>query len=136
MKRSMFLAVAVLTTSLVPTAAFAAKPTYTCPASPAGFERVTVERWWERTVEGFETEGIPVYENDGITFTEVFNNFSADFGFGDGQGLKDFIFGPQWERINKNGDEGNVHVCMKSLPRTPGNPAYLFVGVDDNASVK
>lgn len=36
-----------------------------------------------------------------------------------------------WDRINKNGD---AYVCMKPYPHTPGSPAYLFNGTDNNAT--
>ena len=53
-------------------------------------------------------------------FTEEFDEFGAAAGFGDGQGVYDFVWGPQWAVIDKGGDGW---ACMKRRPITPGNPA-------------
>jgi len=113
------------------TIAVAAKPNHTCPATPSGYFLVDQNGWWDTTVEGFEVAGIPVYEGDGVTFTAAFNAFSASFGLVDGAGLEAFVRGPQWDAFNKN---ETPFVCMKWRPVTPGNPGYLFNGVDDQAS--
>jgi hypothetical protein len=113
------------------TIAVAAKPSHTCPAAPSGYFLVDQNGWWENTVAGFEAAGIPVYEDDGVTFTAEFNAFSAAFGLVDGAGLEAFVRGAQWDAFNKNDTE---LVCMKRRPVTPGNPPYLFNGVDDQAS--
>jgi hypothetical protein len=104
----------------------AAKPAPSCPSEASGYFPVDIDEWWEITVEGFEAEGIGVYEADGVTFTEEFDAFAASFGFGDGAGLEAFIRGPQWDKIDRN---GNGIGCMKR--RGAGNPAYFFNGVDD-----
>ena len=111
--------------------ALAAKPSNGCPADSSGYFLVDIDGWWENTVLGFEIAGIPVYEDDGETFTAEFNEFSAAFGLVDGAGLEAFVRGPQWDAFNKN---ETPFVCMKARPVTPGNPGYLFNGVDDQAA--
>jgi hypothetical protein len=86
---------------------------------------------WDITVAGFEAEGIDVYEADGTTFTAEFDQFAADFGFGDGAGLEEFVRVEQWAGIDHN---DNGLVCMKRRPITTGNPAFYFTGADDQAS--
>jgi hypothetical protein len=66
-------------------------------------------------------------------FTEEINAWAADFGLVDGAGLEVFVKVSQWAAIDKN---ENGLVCMKRRPITPGNPAYYFNGVDDQASTK
>lgn len=112
--------------------AIAASPNDSCPPPQAGFELVNLQAWWDNTVDGFETEGIQVYVggDPGNGFTEEFDQFAMAAGFADGQALYDLIWGAQWTAINKNGDS---YVCMKPYPRTPGNPAYMFTGVDNSA---
>lgn len=123
-------AVLLLTAAAVPSA-FAAKPSNTCGAAASGYFVVDRDEWWDITVDGFEAEGIDVYEADGVTFTDEFNDFAAAFGFGDGAGLEEFVRVEQWAGIDHN---DNDLVCMKRRPITPGNPAYFFNGVDDQAS--
>jgi hypothetical protein len=113
-------------------AVLGAKPANTCAAEASGYFLVDRDLWWDVTVAGFEAEGIPVYEADGTTFTAEFNAFAADFGLIDGAGLEAFVRGPQWDAFDHN---ANGLTCMKRRPNTPGNPAYLFNGVDDQASV-
>jgi len=120
----------VLTLTLA-SATLAAKPAQTCGAAPSGYFVVDVDEWWDITVAGFEAEGIDVYEADGVTFTQEFNDFAAEFGFVDGAGLEFFVKVTQWADIDHN---DNGLVCMKTRPHTPGNPAYYFNGVDDEAS--
>jgi hypothetical protein len=121
---------AALLLALSATVAVAAKPIHTCPAAASGYFLVDADGWWANTVEGFEAAGIPVYEDDG-TFTAEFDAFGAAFGLGDGAGLEAFVRGAQWDAFNKNDTE---LVCMKRRPVTPGNPPYLFNGVDDQAA--
>jgi len=52
-------------------------------------------------------------------------------GLVDGQGVYDFVWGPQWAIIDKGGDGW---ACMKPLPTTPGTPAYFFNGIDNVSS--
>lgn len=113
------------------TIALAGKPNHTCPAAPSGYFLVDIDGWWETTVEGFEVAGIAVYEEGTVTFTAAFNAFSASFGLVDGAGLEAFVRGVQWDAFNKN---ETPFVCMKWRPVTPGNPGYLFNGVDDQAA--
>ncbi len=124
---------ALVLTFLVGSVALGAKPANTCGAAASGYFLVDIEEWWEITVDGFEAEGIPVYEADGVTYTAAFDEFAAAVGFGDGAGLESFVRVEQWDAINHN---GNDLVCMKRRPITPGNPAYFFNGVDDQASTK
>ena len=109
------------------------KPSNGCPSETSGFFLVDRDGWWEVTVAGFETEGIPVYEPGTATFTAAFNAFAADFGFGDGAGLEAFVRGPQWDAFDHN---QNGLTCMKARPTTPGvgNPAYFFNGIDDQSA--
>jgi hypothetical protein len=123
--------VATLLALMTPGVAAGGKPSTGCPAEASGFFRTDRDAWWERTVEGFEAEGITVYEADGITFTEEFDEFAAAFGFGNGAGLEFFVRVTQWAGIDHN---DNGFVCMKERPVTPGNPAYFFSGADDQAS--
>ncbi|MGH9276014.1 MAG: hypothetical protein ACRDZU_15325 [Acidimicrobiales bacterium] len=122
--------IGLLLVAATTTGALAAKPAPSCPPEASGYFSVDIDTWWEITVEGFETEGIPVYEADGVTYTEEFDAFAAAFGFGDGAGLEGFVRGPQWDKIDRN---GNGLACMKRRATTPGvgNPAYFFNGVDD-----
>jgi hypothetical protein len=131
--RRVLLSVAIATalTAALSVSALAAKPAQTCGAAASGYFIVDVNEWWEITVAGFEAEGIDVYEDDGVTFTQEFNDFAAAFGFGDGAGLEFFVKVEQWAGIDHN---DNGLVCMKTRPHTPGNPAYFFNGVDDEAS--
>ena len=122
-------AVLLLTAAAVPSA-LAAKPSNTCGAEASGYFVVDRDEWWDITVEGFEAEEISVYDADG-NFTQEFNDFTAAVGFGDGAGLEAFVRGEQWAGIDHN---DNGLVCMKRRPITPGNPAYFFNGVDDEAS--
>lgn len=124
---------ASLASLLISTAAVAAKPATTCPAAASGYFIVTGDEWWDNTVAGFEAAGVPVYENDGTTFTAEFDAFAASLGFGDGAGLETFVRVDQWAEIDKN---GNDSACMKVRPLTPGNPPYLFNGVDDQAAIR
>jgi len=115
---------------MIPGTAAAKRPSANCPETNSGYFVVDQDEWWGRTVAGFVAEGIDVYEPGTTTFTDAFDDFSAGAGFGDGQGLYDFIWGPQWAGIDKN---HNWLVCMKERPHTPGNPAFFFNGVDDTA---
>ena len=114
-------------------AVVAARPEAGCPNAASGYSIVNQQTWWDRTVAGFEAEGIHVYVggNPANGFTAEFNAFAADYGLVDGQGLYDFVWVTQWIGIDKNGD---LLVCMKDRPVTPGNPAYYFNGVDNTAS--
>lgn len=123
---------ALLTVSLTG-AALAAKPRLDCPAAQSNLLLVDKDQWWDRTVAGFVTEGITVYEADGVTFTQEFDDFAAAVGFGDGAGLEFFVRETQWAHIDKN---DNGLLCMKDRPHTPGNPAFFFTGSDDQASTK
>jgi hypothetical protein len=123
-------AVLLLTAAAVPTA-LAAKPSNTCGAEASGYFVVDRDEWWDITVDGFEAEGISVYEAGSTTFTDEFNDFAAAVGFGSGAGLEEFVRVEQWAGIDHN---DNDLVCMKRRPITPGNPAYFFNGVDDEAS--
>lgn len=118
--------------TLVPGVALAARPVAQCPNASSGYTLVDRQTWWDRTVAGFEAEGIPVYVggDPDNAFTAAFDAFSADAGFGTGQGLHDFVWIDQWAAIDKNDD---LWVCMKDRPHTPGNPAYYFGGVDNTA---
>lgn len=118
--------VAALT--LVPGIALAARPVAGCPAASSGYTLVDQQEWWDRTVAGFVAEGIPVYVNG--EFTAAFEAFSVAAGFGSARGLYDFVWIDQWAAIDKNGD---LLVCMKDRPHTPGNPAYFFNGVDNTS---
>ena len=84
--------------------ALGAKPTNSCPSSTSGYFLVDVDGWWDVTVDGFEAEGIPVYESDGVTYTDEFNAFAVGFGLADGAELEAFVRGPQWESIDRNGN--------------------------------
>jgi hypothetical protein len=122
----------VAAVALVPGSALAARPVSNCPADSSGYFLVGQQTWWDLTVAGFEAEGVHVYVG-GIPangFTAAFDAFSADAGFGNGQGLYDYVWITQWIGIDKNGD---LKVCMKDRPHTPGNPAYFFNGVDNTA---
>jgi len=129
------LVLAVLAATLLTAAAapivLAGKPANTCAAAESGYFVVDRDEWWDITVDGFEAEGITVYEADGVTFTDEFNDFAAAVGFGSGAGLETFVRVDQWAGIDHN---DNGFVCMKRRPITPGNPAYFFNGVDDEAS--
>jgi hypothetical protein len=131
MRARVALLAAVLALLLVPAAA-AARPQAGCPDESSGYFLVDLPTWWDITVEGFEDAGIPVYVGGDPAngFTEEFDEFAAAFGFEDGQGIFDFIWGPQWDQIDKGGDGW---ACMKRRPITPGNPAYFFNGVDNTS---
>lgn len=132
MRRVLIALIAAMLVSVVASPlVLAGKPSNTCAAAASGYFVVDRDLWWEITVAGFEAEGIDVYEDDGVTFTEEFNEFAAALGFGDGAGLEEFVRVEQWAGIDHN---DNGFVCMKRRPITPGNPAYFFNGVDDQAS--
>lgn len=110
----------------------AARPDGGCANEASGYFIVDQQEWWDITVAGFEAEGVHVYvggdpENG---FTDAFDAFAAAFGFGDGQGLYDFVWITQWQHLDKNDD---LLLCMKRRPITPGNPAYFFTGSDNTA---
>lgn len=123
---------AILMLMMVTSLAVAAKPSTGCPAAASGYFLVDRDLWWDITVDGFEAAGIPVYEDDGVTFTAEFDAFAAEFGLVDGAGLEDFVRNAQWEAFDHN---DNGLTCMKRRPITPGIPAFVFNGVDDQASV-
>ena len=128
--RLVLLSILALATSLlVATPTLGAKPVGSCPAEPAGFVQVDRDAWWDRTVLGFENEGISVYDNG--DFTEEFDEFAAEFGFGDGAGLEFFVRVTQWDALDLNSDG---FLCMKDRPNTPGNPDYFFTGVDKTSA--
>lgn len=131
MRATVTLLATVLALLLMPVGA-AARPQAGCPNEASGYFLVDLETCWGITVDGFEAEGIPVYVGGDPAngFTEEFDELAAAAGFGDGQGLYDFVWGPQWAAIDK-GDDG--WACMKRRPITPGNPAYFFNGVDNTS---
>ena len=131
--RRMLLSVvaATLLLAAITTVALGAKPSNGCPSDASGYFRVDRDGWWNETVAGFELAGIPVYEADGTTFTAEFDAFAAAFGLVDGAGLEAFVRGPQWDTFDKN---QNDFTCMKPRPVTPGNPGYLFNGIDDQSA--
>ena len=103
----------------------------TCPTAAAGFERVDRDGWWDNVVAGFATAGIDVYEADGTTYTEAFEDFAMDWGFTGADDFKDWILGEQWDQFDKNQNE---YLCMKAMPVTTpglGNPGYYFSAIDD-----
>ena len=111
--------------------AAAAPPVGACPAHSSGYFIVDQQEWWDITVEGFEAEGISVYvDGDPANgFTAEFDVFAAAAGFGSAQGLYDFVWITQWQKLDKNGD---LQLCMKRRPVTVGNPAYFFNGIDNS----
>ena len=132
MRKKLAIGAALVLLVAVATPAAAAKPDAGCPSGPSAYILVDQQAWWDATVAGFETAGIPVYvggdpENG---FTTEFDAFGAAYGLGDGQGVYDFVWGPQWEGIDKNDD---LLVCMKPRPINPGNLGYNFGGVDNTA---
>ena len=131
MRATVTLLAAVLALLLMPAGA-SARPQAGCPNESSGYILVDLQTWWDISVEGFEAAGIPVYVGGDPAngFTEEFDEFAAGAGFGDGQGLHDFVWGPQWAVIDKGGDGW---ACMKPRPVTPGNPAYFFNGVDNTS---
>lgn len=131
MKRAFSIAMAAGLLLAVAAPVGAAKPAEACAAAPSGYFLTDRDEWWDITVDGFEAEGIDVYEADGVTFTAEFDAFAAEVGFGDGAGLEFFVRVTQWAGIDHN---ENDLVCMKRRPITPGNPAYFFNGVDDQSS--
>ncbi len=134
MKKALFLCLmlSVLLATFSSTAALATKPSTTCPAEQSGFVIVNRDGWWDRTVQGFEFEGIDVYDSSG-NFTPDFDAFATTFDFENGEALETFVRVHQWAQIDKN---GNDYVCMKDPPNTPGIPDFFFTGLDDNASTK
>jgi hypothetical protein len=121
------------TALLVPGGALGAGPVGSCPPAASGFVQVDRAGWWERTVAGFEAEGIPVYDEHG-NYSAEFEAFARSWGFEDAAAFEHFIlWGAQWARYDRN-DDG--YVCMKAGPRTPGFPAYLFVAMDNTAAAQ
>jgi hypothetical protein len=117
---------------LAATPTLGAKPVGSCPAEASGYTLVDRDAWWDRTVLGFENEGIAVYDNNG-NFTEEFDAFAAEVGFGDGAGLEFFVRVTQWDAFDLNADG---FVCMKDRPNTPGNPDYFLGGVDNTSAAR
>jgi hypothetical protein len=133
MRRRVTPLIAIVGLLLLPATASAARPDGNCPTDPSGYTIVDQQTWWDRTVAGFEAEGIHVYVagNPANGFTDGFDDFAAAIGLVDGQGLYDFVWVTQWQHIDKNGD---LLVCMKNRPITKGNPAYFFTGSDNTAN--
>ena len=109
-----------------------AKPIRSCPAEPSAYVLVDRDAWWDRTVLGFENEGISVYDDNG-DFTEEFDQVAVELGFVDGADLEFFVRVTGWDSFDLNHDG---FVCMKDRPDTPGNPDYLLGGVDNTSSAK
>ena len=128
MKRLALTGAIVLT--LASAAPVLARPDHGCPNGASGFDRVTIDEWWDRSVAGWAEEGIAVYGGGGA-YSAEFDAWAQGLGFAGGAGVEDFVRGPQWLAINKN---GNDYACMKNLPNTNGTPGWIFVGVDDNAA--
>jgi hypothetical protein len=124
--------VASLTAASVATALANPRVDGSCPAGPAGFERVDRDGWWANVVAGFSVAGIPVYESDGTTYTEEFEAFAEAWGgFESGEEFKDWVLGDMWAGLDLN---SNGFLCMKPMPVTTpglGNPGYYFNGIDD-----
>ena len=78
--RRLLLSTLAATLLLCATSAIAlgVKPTNSCPSSTSGYFLVDVDGWWDVSVAGFEAEGIPVYEADGVTYTDEFNASPLD----------------------------------------------------------
>jgi hypothetical protein len=133
MRRLLHALVTALVLSLTLTAiVIGAKPSTGCPSDASGFVRVDRDGWWAASVEGFEIEGIDVYENDGVTFTAEFDEFAVSFGFADGVALQEFILVTNWPNIDGN---GNGFTCMKPFAEQgKGWEAYFFNAVDDQSS--
>lgn len=134
MRRFLGVLVALAALAAAATPALAAgRPSGDCPNAASGFFIVDQQQWWDITVAGFEAAGIHVYVDGDPSagFTAEFDAFAATAGFGDGQGLYDFVWITQWQGIDKNDD---LLVCMKYWPVTPGTPSYFFGGVDNTAS--
>ena len=117
---------------LMPTGVAATGPVAACPNDNSGYFLVDQQGWWDRTVAGTEAEGIHVYVGGDPAngFTPEFEDFAVSMGFDGAQALYDYVWVTQWIAIDKNGD---LMVCMKDRPHTPGNPAYFFNGVDNTA---
>ena len=122
------LALAAFLLAAAPT--FGAKPVGGCPAEASGFVEVDRDAWWDRTVAGFENEGITVYDTTG-EFTEEFDEVAAELGFADGADLEFFVRVTQWDAFDLNRDG---FVCMKDRPNTTGNPDFLLTGVDNTSA--
>jgi hypothetical protein len=116
-------AVAAAFTVFVPASASAAKPSNGCPVARSGFDRVDRDGWMNQTLIGFAEEGIET--------PEQLDAAANSFGFENWDALAAYIVGEQWDSIDLN---GNDFVCMKNNPNTPGNPGYLFIGLDDRSS--
>jgi hypothetical protein len=129
MRATVTLLAAVLALLVMPVGA-AARQQAGCPNDNAAFILVDLQTWWDISVDGFETAGIPVYVGGDPAngFTEEFDAFGAAAGFGDGQGVYDYVWGPQWDVIDKGGDGW---ACMKPRQLSGGNPGYNFNGVDN-----
>ena len=61
MRRMAILFGLVAALALVPGVALAARPVADCPTDTSGYAQVDQQTWWDRTVAGFEAEGIHVY---------------------------------------------------------------------------
>ncbi|NJD28401.1 MAG: hypothetical protein FIA92_08895 [Chloroflexi bacterium] len=124
-------AAALVTMTAFP--ALAVKPDGQCPTAESGFVLVDQEGWWNETVAGFALAGIPVYVggDPNAGFTVDFDAFAVGWGFADGQALYEYILGPQWDRLNINGD---AYLCLRHPPVNPSNPGYFFTGIDNSAN--
>jgi hypothetical protein len=128
---AMATAFSLLVPAIVASTAAAVPPSRGCPTE-SGYFLVDQQGWWDESVIGFGIAGIQVYVDDNPAngFTADFDALAAGAGFSDGQGLYDFIWGPQWDHLNHNGD---AYLCMKRRPITPGggNPGFFFNGRDN-----
>lgn len=131
-RRALSLLVGALAASVLAGPVLAAPPERGCPGGESGYFLVDRQGWWDETVVGFGIAGIQVYVDDNPAngFTAEFDALAAGAGFGDGQGLYDFIWGAQWDRLDHNADG---YLCMKRRPVTPGggNPGFFFNGRDN-----
>ena len=109
-----------------------AKPIRSCPAEPSAYVLMDRDTWWDRTVLGFENEGISVYDDNG-DFTEEFDQVAVELGFVDGADLEFFVRVAGWDSFDLTHDG---FVCMKDRPDTPGNPDYLLGGVNNTSSAR
>jgi hypothetical protein len=101
-----------------------------CPNEASGYDRVTIDEWWDRSVAGCAEAGITVYDANG-DYTVEFDAWAVAFGLEDGAAVEAYVRGPQWSTIDRN---GNDHACMRDMKNSPGMPGWIFNGIDDNAA--
>jgi hypothetical protein len=116
------LAAGVLAASIVPSALARSNVGGSCGSDTNDYVRVTIEAWWQRTVDlGFGGDvGLAVETLAPLLGVEPTEEAVSG-------AIMDGVDGA-WDKND------NDFVCMKDPKDTPGTPSYIFVVKDDASS--